>query len=135
MTEPKANDDAVERGPRESAAGEPGRSSFGRWLTRPQTMIALSAAVLSICGLFVSIYEASLIRQHQRGSVWPHVAVTPSINEGSIRLFVQNARGRPGEFLDRSRGAQPTRGRLFDRCSEMPTSGILDLYSVRPNAG
>ena len=91
MTEPKVNHDAAAHERGAGAADEPGRSSFRRWLTRPQTMIALSAVVLSICGLFVSIYEASLIRQHQRASVWPHVAVTPSINQGSVRLFVQNA--------------------------------------------
>lgn len=53
-------------------------------------MIALSAVLLSVCGLFVSLYEASLIRRHHRASVWPHVAVTASLNPDAVRFFVQN---------------------------------------------
>ncbi len=44
------------------------RASFSQWILRPQTMIALSALLLSLCGLFISIYEASLIREAQRGA-------------------------------------------------------------------
>lgn len=65
-------------------------SSFARWLARPQTLIALSALLLSLCGLFISIYEASLIRKAQRASVWPHVEVTASMVQGSVRLWAQN---------------------------------------------
>lgn len=71
-------------------ADKSGRESLGRWLVRPQTMIALSAVVLSVCGLFVSLYEASLIRRHHRASVWPHVAATVSLRSNAVRFFVQN---------------------------------------------
>ena len=38
------------------------KSEFSDWIRSPQTMIALSAVILSVCGLFISMYEASLIR-------------------------------------------------------------------------
>lgn len=64
--------------------------SISQWLARPQTMIALSAVVLSVCGLFVATYETQLLRQHQRASVWPHVEVQPSLATDRVRLMVQN---------------------------------------------
>ena len=64
--------------------------SFSQWLARPQTMIGLSAVLLSVCGLFVATYEATLLRQHQRASVWPHVEVTASLTAERVRLMVQN---------------------------------------------
>lgn len=36
--------------------------SFADWITSPQMLVGLSAILLSLCGLFVSIYEASLMR-------------------------------------------------------------------------
>lgn len=66
------------------------KSPFSEWIRSPQTMIALAAVLLSVCGLFVSFYEASLIREHQRASVWPNVEVHPSMNPGVVRIFVQN---------------------------------------------
>lgn len=65
--------------------------SFSEWLSEPQTMIGLSAIVLSLCGLFISLYEASLIRQEQRASVWPHVQLGPSFQSGTVSFHVQNA--------------------------------------------
>ena len=53
-------------------------------------LVALSAVLLSVCGLFISIYETSLIRQAQRASVWPYVQVGVSITQEGIKLWVQN---------------------------------------------
>ncbi len=66
------------------------KSTFSEWIRSPQTMIALSAVLLSVCGLFISIYETSLIREQQLASVWPNVEVSPSINDGDLKIFVQN---------------------------------------------
>lgn len=66
------------------------KSPFSEWIRSPQTMIALSAVLLSVCGLFISIYETSLIREQQRASVWPNVEIAPSINPGDLKIFVQN---------------------------------------------
>lgn len=60
------------------------------WLTEPQTLIALSAVLLSVCGLFISIYETSLVREQQRASVWPRLEVGPSLNDSSIAVRVRN---------------------------------------------
>lgn len=65
-------------------------SGFREWLSRPEVMIGLSAVVLSVCGLFVSIYETSLIRQEQRASVWPRVEVGSSFNDEGVRFHVRN---------------------------------------------
>lgn len=66
------------------------KSPFSEWIRSPQTLIALSAVLLSICGLFISIYETTLIREQQRASVWPNVEIGPSINPGDLKIFVQN---------------------------------------------
>lgn len=64
--------------------------SFSAWLRQPQTVVALSALVLSMCGVFVAIYEASLIRRSQRAAVWPHVEIKTSLNPGSVVIRAQN---------------------------------------------
>ena len=63
---------------------------FSMWIMRPQTLIGLSALLLSLCGLSIAIYEASLIRQAQRASVWPYVEVSPRIQRDRISLIMQN---------------------------------------------
>ena len=69
----------------------PRARSFSQWITDPQTIIALSAVLLSVCGLFIALYEASLIRRQQRAAVWPHVEVGASIQRGNrVALLVQN---------------------------------------------
>lgn len=64
--------------------------SFADWISSPQMLVGLSAILLSLCGLFVSVYEASLMRQQQRASVWPHVQVGPSFSEGRTAFIVRN---------------------------------------------
>jgi len=67
-----------------------GASRFLRWLGRPEMLVGLSAVLLSVCGLFISIYEASLMRTEQRASVWPHVETAVSIKDDDIAFWVQN---------------------------------------------
>lgn len=69
---------------------EASSSSFATWVRRPETLVGLSAVVLSLCGLFIALYEASLIRQAQRASVWPYVEVAASFSGNSVELWVQN---------------------------------------------
>lgn len=78
------------------------KSPFSEWIRSPQTMIALSAVLLSLCGLFISIYEASLIREQQRASVWPNVEITASINPGDLKIFVQNTGVGPARIQNAS---------------------------------
>jgi|APHM01.1.fsa_nt_gi hypothetical protein len=67
--------------------------SFSQWLAEPQTMIGLSAVLLSLCGLFVSIYETRLMRQEQWASVWPRVSATFSAhtNSDTVKIGVRNS--------------------------------------------
>ena len=65
-------------------------------------MIALSAVVLSVCGLFISIYETSLIREQQRASVWPNVEIQPSIRNDSLKIFVENSGIGPARIMNAS---------------------------------
>ena len=78
------------------------KSEFSDWIRSPQTMIALSAVLLSVCGLVISFYEASLIREQQRASVWPNVEVSPSINDGDLKIFVQNTGIGPARIIKAS---------------------------------
>lgn len=78
------------------------KSTFSEWIRSPQTMIGLSAILLSLCGLFIAIYETSLIREQQRASVWPNVEVSPSINDGVLRIFVQNTGIGPARIIKAS---------------------------------
>jgi len=66
------------------------REPFSKWIIQPQTLIALSALLLSLCGLFISLYEASLIRQAQRASTWPNIEVGFSLRDGNLNLWVRN---------------------------------------------
>ncbi|MEM6337563.1 MAG: hypothetical protein AAF752_13415, partial [Bacteroidota bacterium] len=50
-----------------------------RWYQNAEMVVALSALVLSLCGISVALYEASLIRQAQRASVWPNIEVGASL--------------------------------------------------------
>lgn len=65
-------------------------ASFREWIARPQVLVGLSALVLSLCGLFISIYETSLVREEQRASVWPHVEMGVSFTDRRIRFHVRN---------------------------------------------
>ena len=66
------------------------RSTFSKWLSRPETLVGLSAVLVSFCALFISIYEASLIRQSQRASVWPHVEIGASMTNEGVYLYLRN---------------------------------------------
>ncbi len=66
------------------------RSLLPKWMMRPQMLVALSALLLSLCGLFISIYEASLIRQSQRAATWPYVEIGASLSAGRVTIWVEN---------------------------------------------
>lgn len=67
------------------------RLPFSEWILRPQTLIGLSALLLSMTGLFISIYETRLVYQQQRASVWPRLTVGPSISEEKMTFRVENS--------------------------------------------
>lgn len=63
---------------------------FSKWVARPQSIIALSALLLSVCGVFIAIYEAALVRRQQRASAWPRVEVAASMTGEKFEVWVQN---------------------------------------------
>jgi hypothetical protein len=65
--------------------------TLGAWLMEPQTLIALSAVVIGVSGLFISLYEASLIRQEQRAAVWPRVGIGFAVNDSAVTVVAENA--------------------------------------------
>ena len=78
------------------------------WLLDPRTLISFSAVLLSVCGLFISIYETSLIRQQQRAAVWPRVEVGPSLSDSSFAIRARNVGVGPARVRSaalRHRGA------------------------------
>ena len=52
------------------------------FLPEPQMIIALSAALVSMCALCVSMYEVSLMREQQKAAVWPYLEVLSSNRDG-----------------------------------------------------
>jgi len=52
------------------------KSIWRKWLPEPQMMVALAAGLISLCALFVSIYETSLMREQQKANVWPHLEIS-----------------------------------------------------------
>ena len=69
-------------------------------LARPEMLIALSAIIISLCALVVSLYETSLIRQEQRASVWPHLMVGPSFQSKRFIFIVHNTGIGPARIRD-----------------------------------
>lgn len=63
---------------------------FRDWIARPQSIIALAALLLSVCGVFVALYEAALVRRQQRASVWPYVEVSASVTGERVQIWVEN---------------------------------------------
>ena len=53
-------------------------NSFLRWLSRPESLVGLSAVVISIVAVAVSAYEARIMREWQRAAVWPYVQLSRS---------------------------------------------------------
>ena len=79
--------------------------AFLEWISSPQMLVSLSAVVLSICGLFVAIYETSLMReqqeimrQEQYASVWPHIEIGPSSLDDIYQIRIQNTGVGPAQI-------------------------------------
>ena len=112
--------------------------SFSKWITRPQTLVGLSALLLSLCGLFIAIYEASLIRQAQRASVWPYVEVGGTLNRNLIELRVQNtgvgpARIRAAVVTYKGEAKADWRDLVYSVISDDSTRARVNAYQSRIN--
>lgn len=74
------------------------KESFLSWITGPEMLVGISAILLSVCGLVVSIYETSLIREDQYASVWPYMEVGPSFRGEGLRIMIQNTGVGPAKI-------------------------------------
>ncbi len=55
-----------------------------------QTLVGLSAIILSVCALGVSMYQAKIMRETQSATVWPFIEILPSNNDGESSLGIYN---------------------------------------------
>ena len=53
-------------------------------------LVALSAVVIGVSALVVSVIQVQIMRQEQHASVWPRLAITNSYNERGLSLQVVN---------------------------------------------
>ncbi len=54
------------------------------------SIVTLSAILVSVCALAVSVYQSKIMRETQRASVWPFVEVLPSNSPQGAWLGVTN---------------------------------------------
>ena len=55
-----------------------------------QAMSSFLALVISVAALFVSIYEANLLRAQEKMMIWPYVEVGPSYSSDGFNIVVNN---------------------------------------------
>jgi len=56
----------------------------------PEMIVAVSAVIVSLCALVVSMYEANSVRAQQKTSVWPYVDFDVSYSGQGLRLGFTN---------------------------------------------
>jgi len=65
------------------------RRLFKAWSN--ETVIALSAVVISGCALLVSIYEVKLMREQEKAMIYPHLTLGINYNSEGFQVFVKNS--------------------------------------------
>ena len=63
-------------------------------------IVAISAIVISISALFVSIYEAGLMRKSQRAATWPFIEILHTNLDNYFALKVYNTGVGPAKIRD-----------------------------------
>ena len=59
-------------------------------LVEPDMVVALSAVVIGLSALVVSVIQVQIMRQEQHASVWPRLAITKSYNSNGLGIEVIN---------------------------------------------
>ena len=57
---------------------------------KSEAFVAIAAIVISVCALFVSFYEARIMRTQQKASVWPYVQISQEYNHERFALNALN---------------------------------------------
>ena len=55
-----------------------------------QTLMAISAIIVSLCALGVSVYQAKIMRETQKATVWPFIEILPSNTQEGSSLGIYN---------------------------------------------
>lgn len=55
-----------------------------------QSLGTISALIISILALVVSIFEANILKSQQKATVWPYVTVQPGYNSEGFRIVAMN---------------------------------------------
>ena len=53
-------------------------------------IVAGAAIFISLCALFVSLYEAKIMREQQRAAVWPYVEIAVGASDGGFHIYTHN---------------------------------------------
>lgn len=61
-----------------------------RRFLNPEMFIALSAVLVGVCALTVSVYEANIFRKQQKASVWPYLELSYSHTHNNFSYYIQN---------------------------------------------
>jgi hypothetical protein len=59
---------------------------------------AISPIFIGICAIGISLYETSLIRQAQKGTVWPFIGCGYSYNADGFSYLMENAGVGPAKI-------------------------------------
>jgi hypothetical protein len=66
----------------------------GGWkaLVEPEMIVALSAVLIGVCALVVSVVQVRIMRQEQHATVWPQLFVSTNYSQAaSIGILIANA--------------------------------------------
>ncbi|MEO1652862.1 MAG: hypothetical protein AAFU64_04915 [Bacteroidota bacterium] len=61
-------------------------------------IVAASAVVISLCALVVSLYEAQLMRKHEKANLWPYLHLDIAYSNDGFRLELQNRGTGPAKI-------------------------------------
>jgi hypothetical protein len=103
-----------------------------------EMITALSAVLIGLSAVAVSIYETTLIRQQQKGSAWPHVEVGFSYNNDGFRYALLNTGVGPARIIHaivRVDGEPVPDWKAFFEQLEMPVNRYMTSQMARRVVG
>lgn len=94
-------------------------------------LVAASAVVISICALAVSLYEAKLMREHEKANLWPYLHLNVAYSNEGFRVELQNRGTGPAKIKG---GVFWHNGKIFRNwdalIDELMPSGHNISYSI-----
>lgn len=101
----------------------------------PEMITAISAVFIGICAIGISLYETSLIRQAQKGSVWPALGGGYSYNQDGFSYLLENAGVGPAiiEYIILTVDGEPleTWDQYFDKLGARVSNYLVTQASGR----